>query len=129
MVLIEADRNDAKSLKHVLYAAFNKTTDFRRCPGQYNARYLPDKAQVLSGMKSIKTRANTLRKHAGVIQSLTIIKSSDIKHLDQTTMINGREYTLRSLSSMISHFPCPQATPRRPNPSFTQWIILRVAQT
>jgi hypothetical protein len=117
MVLIEADRNDAKKLKQVLYATFNKTKDFRRRPGQYNSRYMPDKAQVVSGTKSIKTRANTLRKHAAVIQSLTIIKSNDIKHLDQVTMINGREYTLRSILHDLT-FPLNSSDTEKTKPLF-----------
>jgi hypothetical protein len=97
LVLIEADRKDAKRLKSILYQVFNKAKDFRKRPGQYNARFLPDKTQILAGTTTLKTRLNTLKKHAAVVQSLTLFKSTDIKQLDQTMTLQGMDYTLRSI--------------------------------
>lgn len=107
LVLVEADRQDVKKLKNLLYQVINKQTDFRKRPGAYNVRYLPDKSQVLTGTKGSNTRANTLRKHAAVIQSLSIIKSSEIKHLDKVIVINGATHTLRSVINDFTFPLCP----------------------
>ena len=115
IIKVEADRRDVKTLKHVLYKYLNKQPDFRLRPGQYNVRFLPDKAQMLLGTKGALTRINTLRKHSAVIRSLTIVKSADIKHLDLPVTINGIEYTLRSVILGLTfplHPPDGEESPR-----------------
>ena len=86
---VEVDRNNAKRLKRVMYAYVNKKPDFHQCPGQYKTRFLPDKSQMLSGTQGAAARIKTLHKHAAVIKSLTLIKSEDIKALDEPSLITA----------------------------------------
>jgi hypothetical protein len=109
LIRVEAARGDARKVKHVLYQTINKITDFRKRPGSYNIRYLPDKSQIMSGTKGLTTRVNTLRKHAAVVQSLAIIKSADIKQLDTELNINGTPTSLRSLILSFTFPLCPSS--------------------
>ena len=96
LIKVEVDQKDVKRLKAVLYAFINTQKDFWCCPGQYKIQFLPDKAQMLSGSKGANAHLQTLRKHAAVIKSLTILKTEDIKHLYEPIPINGTVYLLWS---------------------------------
>ena len=116
LVRIDVDHGDVKPLKAILYATFNKQHNFKLRPGQYNMRFLPEKNHVRYGNRGRKTRMDTLKKHAVVIKSLTIIKSSDIKRLDEPFSKNGTSYTLRSLLHDLTFplIPESESSPSRP---------------
>jgi hypothetical protein len=98
MVLhLEVDRAQAKSLKNALYHLFNTMDPSKPRPGGYNFRVLPDKTQMRSGTRGARDRINMLRKHQANVQSLTVFRSYDIKHIDEVQKCNHGEYTLRQL--------------------------------
>jgi hypothetical protein len=98
MVLhLEVDRSQAKALKNALYHLFNTMEATKPRPGGYNFRVLPDKTQMRSGTRGARDRINMLRKHQANVQSLSVFKSYDIKHLDDVQKCNHGEYTLRQL--------------------------------
>jgi hypothetical protein len=94
---LEVDKEDAKALKALLYTRFNKVADRKKRPGGYNFRILPAPNQALSGSKGDHQRLEMLRKHQAVIQSLSLIRTADIKNLDKEAMVNGQKYTLRQI--------------------------------
>jgi hypothetical protein len=94
---LEVAKEDAQALKALLYARFNKVTDRKKRPGGYNFRILPAPNQTLSGSKGDLHRLEMLRKHQAVVQSLSLIRTADIKNLDKEAVINGRSYTLRQI--------------------------------
>jgi hypothetical protein len=100
---LEVDRRQAKSLKNDLYHLFNKMEDDKIRPGGYNFRVLPDKSQMRSGTRGDRDRVKMLRKHQANVQSLTIIKSYDIKDLDEIQECNHGTYSLRQLLLGISN--------------------------
>jgi hypothetical protein len=98
MVLhLEVDRAQAKALKNTLYHLFNTIDATKPRPGGYNFRVLPDKTQMRSGTRGARDRINMLRKHQANVQSLSVFKSYDIKHIDEVQKCNHGEYTLRQL--------------------------------
>ncbi|MGL5936570.1 MAG: hypothetical protein ACRCZI_13230, partial [Cetobacterium sp.] len=94
---LEVDRAQARSLKQELYYLFNTIDDSKTRPGGYNFRVLPDKAQMRSGTRGTRDRINMLKKHQANVQSLTVLKSYDIKEIDEPQKWNHVEYTLRQL--------------------------------
>jgi hypothetical protein len=103
LVHLEVDRRQAKALKNDLYHLFNKMEDNKVRPGGYNFRVLPDKSQMRSGTRGARDRVNMLRKHQANVQSLTVIKSFDIKELDKVQTCNNGEYSLRQLLLEITY--------------------------
>jgi hypothetical protein len=97
LVHLEVDRVQAKALKNDLYHLFNKMEENKVRPGGYNFRVLPDKSQMRSGTRGARDRVNMLRKHQANVQSLTVIKSYDIKELDAVQTCNHGTYSLRQL--------------------------------
>jgi hypothetical protein len=96
IVHIEVDSSDAKNLKKVLHHGFNRRDDnFMLRPGSYGFRFQPDKTQMRPGTDGEEKRHSCLRKHSGIVQKLTLIKSFDIKELDKPIASNGKEYALR----------------------------------
>jgi hypothetical protein len=100
---LEVDRIQAKALKNDLYNLFNKMEDNKIRPGGYNFRVLPDKSQMRSGTRGDRDRVNMLRKHQANVQSLTVIKSYDIKDIDKAQMCSHGSYTLRQLLLDLSN--------------------------
>jgi hypothetical protein len=103
LIHLEVDRVQAKALKNDLYHLFNKMEVNKIRPGGYNFRVLPDKSQMRSGTRGARDRVNMLRKHQANVQSLTVIKSYDIKELDAIQMCNHGAYSLRQLLLDISN--------------------------
>jgi hypothetical protein len=101
---LEVDKEDAKALKTLLYTRFNKVAERKHRPGGYNFRILPAPNQALSGSKGDHQRLEMLRKHQAVIQSLSLIRTVDIKNLDKEATVNGQKYTLRQIL-MDTPFP------------------------
>ena len=66
-------------------------------PGSYPFRLVPDQNYILSGSNGDKTRKNTFRKHQAVIDSLSLIKSPDIKQLDEPYDFHGKSLMLRKV--------------------------------
>jgi hypothetical protein len=103
LVHLEVERVQAKALKNDLYHLFNKIEENKCRPGGYNFRVLPDKSQMRSGTRGARDRVNMLRKHQANVQSLTVIKSYDIKELDAVQACNHGEYSLRQLLLSITN--------------------------
>jgi hypothetical protein len=100
---LEVERSHAKALKNDLYHLFNKMENNKIRPGGYNFRVLPDKSQMRSGTRGARDRVNMLRKHQANVQSLTVIKSYDIKEIDEIQACNHGTYSLRELLLSISY--------------------------
>jgi hypothetical protein len=97
LLYLEVDRAQAGPLTQELYHQFNTLKENKVRPGGYNFRVLPDKSQMRSGTRVARDRINMLRKHQANVQSLTVLKSYDIRELDKPQQYNHREYTLRQL--------------------------------
>ena len=97
MIVLEVDTADERLVKTLVYETFNKITDAKKRPGGYNLRFLPDKKIAKAGSGGAASRQNSLRKHSCVIQSLHLLRSSDIKALDKSVKINSSHYTLREI--------------------------------
>jgi hypothetical protein len=50
-----------------------------------------------SGTRGARDRLNMLHKHQANVQSLTVLKSYDLREIDQPQQYNHKEYTLRQL--------------------------------
>ena len=99
LIKVEVDRNNVKRLEKVMYAYVNKKSDFRHRPGQYKTWFLPDKARMLPGSQGALACIKTLCKHAAIIKSLTLIKTKDIKSLDDTVTFMVRFTPFNPFSS------------------------------
>ena len=108
VINIEVDRAQAVQFKRVLYHLFNRRglTNQQR-PGGYNIRLLPAMTMFTSGTKDNSARVDTWKKHTRVVQSLRLIRSSEIKALDDIITISTNRYTLREYLNSLTFPLCP----------------------
>jgi hypothetical protein len=119
MIHLEVDRSQAKALKQELYRLFNKVEENKVRPGGYNFRVLPDKSQMRSGTRGARDRINMLHKHQANVMSLVVLKSYDIKDIDDSQVCNKESYTLRELLLNITFPLVPKKKRNAPKLFFT----------
>ena len=65
-------------------------------PGFYAINFLPDKSQMKTGYNSgTNMRHAALQKHKAIIDNLTLMRSTDIKDLNDFLTHNGEKWSLR----------------------------------
>jgi len=94
-LIIYADRADSKAVRRILYQAFNREPDFMKHPGHLNSRLIPPKDFLSVGSDAARNRDCLITKHQQVLLSVRILRTTDIKDLDDPVMVNGIKYTLR----------------------------------
>ena len=95
MVHIETDRRHAKPIKAILHRLFNAPEQGAYRPGGYNVRVLPEKSQLKLGTKGDSDRIKMLQKHQAIVSSLTVIKSHDLRDLNDIKKFNDTDFNLR----------------------------------
>jgi hypothetical protein len=124
IISLEVDKNQSQDLKRLLHLAFNKQEDRSKRPGFYDFRMLPAPDLMTSGANGKTLRLGCLKKHEGVLKNLELIRTPDIRHLDEAIVSAGKQHSLRSVLMNIT-WPIVEP-PSDPSDTTTKKLIYLV---